>query len=158
MEASSDLKILQRRHSAAITMPRHRSMGFLGLLLSGLWLILPAALQAEDLLTCDQQLQRIRSLSEQALHHEVVLVKAERQRLCPALSREADREQASGDPAQAIDYTALIDCRHRAEAALKAHRPVLHRNREGFAFYTTDGAALARDADALLQAMEARCP
>jgi len=48
-----------------------------------------------------------------------------------------------------MDYAAWSACRLKAERALEASQPVLYHNRHRFAFYTLQGAALARQADDL---------
>lgn len=117
------------------------------------------------------------------MQEEITLVKQVRERICPRLSRAAEAANANAlhldaaqadtaagaaarggtgalDPSSApIDYAALIDCRRRAEALLERTHAMLYRNRLRFTFFTAEGAALARQADALASQMESSgCP
>lgn len=56
-----------------------------------------------------------------------------------------------------LDYSAYLQCRRLAEQQLRRSRPVLHTNRQGFSFYTLQGARLAREADASGQRDGAAC-
>lgn len=111
------------------------------------WLLSPAAL-AQDALSCMNLQERYQTLADQALQQEILLLKAVRQRLCPAISQQTESAQPGAEP---IDFDALLSCRHRAEAELQATRTPLYRNRRQLVFYTTRGAALAREADGWLE-------
>ena len=109
-----------------------------------------------------QQLQEQRDqLARRAMAAEVALVHSERQKLCPQLEALATAdgkttESTAGASAE-LDYGAYIRCREQAELQLTATRPVLYRNSSGFPFLTPDGARLARQADALINALQASC-
>jgi len=75
---------------------------------------------------------------------------------------DGDGEPAASQEAPLLmpvdfDYTAYLECRRRAETQLQRGRPVLYSNRRGFSFYTSSGARLARQADALQQQLDAGC-
>lgn len=112
------------------------------LALGGVALAAPASL-------CRPWREERDSLAQQAMAAEIVLVQQTRQRLCPQLERQASAANADQRDYGPIDYQALIDCRHRAEAALRHTRSVLYRNDRGFLFYTAEGALLARRSDAV---------
>ncbi len=109
-----------------------------------------------------QQLQEQRDqLARRAMAAEVVLVQAQRQKLCPQLEALATAdgkttESTAGASAE-LDYGAYIRCREQAEMQLTATRPVLYRNSAGFPFLTPDGARLSRQADALIRELQASC-
>ena len=108
-----------------------------------------------------QQLQEQRDqLARRAMAAEVALVHSERQKLCPQLealaTADGTTESTAGASAE-LDYGAYIRCREQAEMQLTATRPVLYRNSSGFPFLTPDGARLARQADALINALQASC-
>ncbi|MEA5398718.1 hypothetical protein VB734_01510 [Synechococcus sp. BA-124 BA4] len=111
------------------------------------WLLSSSAL-AQDVLSCTTLQERYQALADQALQQEILLLKAVRQRLCPAISQQAESAQPGTEP---IDFDALLSCRHRAEAELQATRAPLYRNRRHLVFYTARGAALAREADSWLE-------
>lgn len=98
---------------------------------------------------------------QQAMQAEITLLQSLRQRLCPREEAQAAAANALA-PGQgagtALDYSAYIRCRQRAEAHLQRSRPVLHRNQRGFVFYTPQGARLAAEADGLQQQHDRRCP
>lgn len=56
-----------------------------------------------------------------------------------------------------LDYTAYLECRRSAEMQLQRSRPELYTNLRGFRFYTSTGARLARQADALQQRLATGC-
>ena len=110
---------------------------------------------------CPQlQVQRDQ-LARRAMAAEVTLVHAERQRVCPQLEALATADgktnESSEELSGQLDYGAYIRCREQAEMQLTATRPVLYRNSAGFPFLTPDGARLARQADALIKALQASC-
>ena len=127
-------------------------------LMAASWLLSSSAL-AQDVLSCTSLQERYQALADQALQQEILLLKAVRQRLCPAISQQAESARSSQPGAEPIDFDALLSCRHRAEAELQATRVPLYRNRRQLAFYTARGAALAREADGWLEHKDqAGCP
>ena len=100
-------------------------------------------------------------LARRAMAAEVVLVHAERQRVCPQLEALATADGKTNESSEELpgqlDYGAYIRCREQAEMQLTATRPVLYRNSAGFPFLTPDGARLARQADALIKALQSSC-
>jgi hypothetical protein len=110
---------------------------------------------------CRQLHEQRDQLARRAMAAELVLVHAERQRVCPRLEALATADgktnDSSAEPPEQLDYGAYILCREQAEMQLTATRPVLYRNSAGFPFLTTDGARLARQADALIKARQASC-
>ncbi len=110
---------------------------------------------------CSQLHEQGDQLARRAMAAEVTLVHAQRQRVCPQLEALATADGKANEssaelPAQ-LDYGAYIRCREQAEMQLTASRPVLYRNSPGFPFLTSDGARLARQADALIKALQASC-
>lgn len=97
---------------------------------------------------------------QQAMQAEIILLQSIRQRFCPREEAQAAAANALA-PGQgagtALDYSAYIRCRQRAEAHLQRSRPVLYRNLRGFAFFTPQGARLAAEADGLQQQHDRRC-
>ncbi|MCP9934503.1 hypothetical protein KBZ08_11335 [Cyanobium sp. Candia 9D4] len=129
----------------------------LALSLSGWWLAAPA--MAAEGEACRNLLDQRHALAEQAMKAEIALVRTIRERICPALSQQADGANANDRNGQAIDYQALIDCRHKAEEQLLRSQPVLYVNRQQFRFYTAAGAKLARQADGLVMpSRDQECP
>jgi hypothetical protein len=110
---------------------------------------------------CGQLQEQRDQLARRAMAAEVALVHAQRQRVCPQLEALATadgktNESSAGLPVQ-LDYGAYIRCRQLAEMQLTATRPVLYRTSAGFPFLTPDGARLARQADALIKALQVNC-
>lgn len=121
-------------------------------------LLQPPAWSAPDCRPLREQRDR---LAAEAMQAEIALLHAIRQRLCPrqeALAVAANALAASQAGGAQLDYTAYIRCREQAEAELQSSRPVLHRNRRGFTYYTQAGADLAREADGLQERLERACP
>jgi hypothetical protein len=121
----------------------------------GWWLLAAPAMAAESG-ACRNLLDQRRALAEQAMKSEIALVRTFRERICPVLSRQADGANANDRNQQAIDYRALLDCRHRAEEQLLRSQRALYVNRQAFRFYTAAGARLARQADGLAQELQDR--
>lgn len=119
-----------------------------GLLLA---LLLAGPALAADRRSCREIGQRIDALGQAAMREELALSRRYREQLCPELSRRAEAANAIEERFAPIDYQALRDCRQRAEELLAEERPVLHRNLLAFPFFTSAGAALARQADGLRQ-------
>lgn len=120
-------------------------------------LSLPAMAVADD--DCQQRLEQRDRLRSQALLAEITLAKRIRERLCPALSRQAEAANADDKTYTPLNYEALIDCRHRAEAELQRLHRVLHRDRFSLVYYTSEGAELAARADGLtLELRQQGCP
>lgn len=69
----------------------------------------------------------------------------------------AQAGEAGAAAATDLDYTAYLQCRHRAEQQLRRSRVVLYTNARGFNFYTLTGARLAREADAWQQRLNRDC-
>ncbi len=84
-----------------------------------------------------------------AMQQEVALARLYRERLCPALSAQAELANARDGVYSPMDYAAWSACRLKAEHALEASQPVRYRNLHRFTFYTLQGATLARQADDL---------
>lgn len=130
----------------------------LGVIAVTAWLSSPAGL-AEESPNCTTLQERHRALAAQALQQEILLLKAVRRRLCPAISQQADNPQPNQAEMEPIDFDALLSCRHRAEAELKATRTPLYRNRQRLVFYTPQGASLAKAGDDWLERKDqAGCP
>jgi hypothetical protein len=129
----------------------------LTLLLTSWWLAAPA--MAAEMEACRNLLDQRNALAEQAMKAEIALVRTIRERICPALSRQADQANANDRNELTIDYQALLDCRHEAEEQLLRSRRVLYVNIQQFRFYTAVGAKLARQADGLMQPLrDQECP
>jgi hypothetical protein len=125
--------------------------------LTSWWLAAPA--MAADMEACRNLLDQRNALAEQAMKAEIALVRTIRERICPVLSQQADGANANDRNEQAIDYQALLDCRHKAEEQLLRSRRVLYVNIQKFRFYTVAGAKLARQADGLvLPLQDQECP
>lgn len=92
-------------------------------------------------------------LASQAMQAEIALLHDLRQQLCP--DQETAATQFNG--VVPLDFGSYIRCRARAEAQLQQSRPVLHRNRLGFPFYTADGAHFAQQADAMQTSLDRIC-
>lgn len=122
-------------------------------------LTLALAAQAAPSAECRPWRERREALAGQAMAAEIALVRRLRQRLCPKEEEQAAGANADERRYGVIDYSALIACRQQAETELKRDWPVLYRNRRGFVFYTSQGAALARQADGVEQQGRDRgCP
>ncbi|WP_156796721.1 hypothetical protein [Cyanobium sp. PCC 7001] len=113
---------------------------------------------------CQALQQQRDQLARAAMQAEIDLLQSVRQRLCPrqeALATAANAGAQQGpqeEPLdQPLDYDAYIRCREQAEAELRRSRPVLHRNRRGFTYYTADGARLAGEADAVQEQLRVQC-
>jgi hypothetical protein len=124
------------------------------LILSLTWWWLAASAMAAESEACRNLLERRNALAEQAMKAEIALVRTIRERICPVLSQQADGANAHDRNEQAIDYQALIDCRHKAEEQLLRSQRVLYVNRQQFRFYTAAGAKLARQADGLAKELQ----
>jgi hypothetical protein len=121
--------------------------------------LLAAPAMAADREACRNLLDQRNALAEQAIKAEIALVRTIRERICPVLSKQADRANANDRSELTIDYQALLDCRHKAEEQLLRSRRVLYVNRQRFRFYTAAGAKLARQADGLDQELRNQeCP
>ncbi|WP_216904391.1 hypothetical protein [Synechococcus sp. CCY 9618] len=120
--------------------------------LLGVLLVDPAL--AGSLEQCRGLRERRDALAAEAMTAEIALVQELRGRLCPVLRRQADGANANDQLFAPIDYEALRRCRRQAEQLVERTRPVRHRNRLGFTFYTAVGAGLAEQADAVAVAME----
>ena len=107
-------------------------------------------LTAADLGLCRALREQRAQVASEAMQAELTLIQRLREQICPQLNQRAEAAHAGGtaDPAIAIDYQALLDCRHQAERRLERQRPLLYTNRRGFLYYTAAGARLARQADA----------
>ncbi len=123
----------------------------------GLAGVMGSSALAGNLEDCRQLRQQRDDLATRSMQAEIVLVQELRDRICPALRRQADAANATHPQAnptgEPIDYQALLQCRRRAEQLLERTRSVLYRNRQGFTFYTAEGAELARQADAVARTM-----
>ena len=110
---------------------------------------------------CRQLQEQRDQLARRAMAAEVTLVHAQRQRVCPQLEALATTDGKTNESSEELpgqlDYGAYIRCREQAEMQLTAKRPVLYRNSTGFPFLTPDGARLARQADALIKALQSSC-
>jgi hypothetical protein len=115
-------------------------------------------LAASALAAEPEECERLRidrdSLDAQALNAEIALARSIRERICPALQRQAEAAPRFDEAAAPIDFDALIRCRQEAEAELQSTRAVLYANRRQFRFYTPEGARLAKQADALARQLE----
>lgn len=136
---------------------------------------LPVLAQPLGVAACRELRQRRDQLAAEAMQAELALVIATRRRLCP--QQEALAEQANAGTSAAgasgaaatgpldrlqaatpdLDYSAYLQCRRQAEQQLRRSRVVLYSNRNGFSFYTRDGARLAREADVWQQRHQASC-
>ncbi|MCP9851241.1 hypothetical protein [Cyanobium sp. Morenito 9A2] len=120
-------------------------------------MVRPAWAEAQE--QCQQRLDQRDAFLSQALQAEITLAKRIRERLCPALSRQAEAANAADKAYAPLDYQALMDCRHRAEAQLHRRQSVLYRDRFGLVYYTPQGAELAAQADGLTLALRQQgCP
>lgn len=113
-----------------------------------------AAASAQTLASADPEASHCRTLKDErdrlareAMRMEIALVEQYRDRICPALNRQAQRANAEDRAFTPLDFTALLRCRDQAERQLEQERPVLARNSLGFTFYTAAGAAAAHQAD-----------
>lgn len=120
---------------------------------------------AADVSRCRALREQRQALATEAMTAELALVRQVRERICSAISRQADQANANHRPvvtqanAATTDYQALIDCRQRTERLLNTSYPVLYYNRLGFSYYTRTGATLARQADAVQRSLLAEaCP
>lgn len=121
----------------------------LSLALAAVLAIAPLA-AAED---CRSLRERRDQLASQAMQAEIALLHDLRQHLCPQQETAATQINAQVP----LDFGIYIRCRARAEAQLQQSRPVLHRNRLGFPFYTADGAHWAQQADAMQASIDRIC-
>lgn len=141
------------------------------LLLAAL-LPLQALAQPLGLTECRSLRARRDQIASEAMQAEIALVIATRRRLCPQQEALAERANANANPQpdastnanaarqgglEEFDYSAYLECRRRAELQLRRSRPVLYTNQRGFSFYTSSGARLARQADALQPRLDADC-
>jgi hypothetical protein len=111
---------------------------------------------AATLEECRQLRQRRDSLAVRAMEEELQLVRAFRAKRCPALSTQAEGANANDQRFTPINYASWNTCRREAERELEASQKVRHRNRQGFTFYTSSGAELARQADQVAATMMAQ--
>jgi hypothetical protein len=118
------------------------------------WLAAPVV--AAEVEACQILLDQRNALAEQAMKAEIALVRTIRERICPLLSQQADGANANDRNELTIDYRALIDCRHKAEAQLLRRHRVRYVNHQQFRFYSAAGAKLARQADGLAQELQDR--
>jgi hypothetical protein len=109
----------------------------------------PGPACAADAGACRRLRQERDRLAAMAMEQEVALARRYRERLCPALSAQAELANARDGVYSPMDYTAWSACRLQAEHALEASQPVRYRNLHRFTFYTLQGATLARQADDL---------
>ncbi|MEB3302381.1 MAG: hypothetical protein VKN56_10490 [Cyanobacteriota bacterium] len=113
---------------------------------------MPVAAWARD---CQAQQQQRDQLAARSMQAEVARLHALRQTLCPQQEALATSGATEGRPA--LDYGAYIRCRQQAESELQASQPVLYENRQGFTFFTPEGARMAREADALTVQQQRDC-
>lgn len=115
--------------------------------------------QAADPEACRVLRARRDALATRAMEEELALVRTFRNRICPRLARQAERANARDQRYEPLDYASWNQCRLEAERQLERSRPVLHRNRQAFTFYSKVGAELAEQADRISAAMKAQgCP
>jgi hypothetical protein len=104
------------------------------------------------------RLQR-EAMARAAMEREIALARVYRQRLCPDLAALAERANAVEGVYRPIDFGAWSRCREQAERQLERSQPVRFRNARGFTFHTSEGAALARQAEEVRRRREAKgCP
>jgi hypothetical protein len=92
------------------------------------------------------------------MEEEMALVRSVRAVICPELARQAEAANARDlgyVQADAFDYTEWTRCRQEAEQRLRGSQPPRYRNRQGFVFYTHQGAHLAERADQLSSSLKA---
>jgi hypothetical protein len=122
----------------------------------------PGLAQAADLPACRLLRTQRDGLASAAMEQEISLVRSVRAGICPDLARQAEAANARDlgyVPAEAFDYAAWTRCRQAAEHGLKASERPRYRNRQGFVFYTQQGARLAEQADQLSASLKASdCP
>jgi hypothetical protein len=111
---------------------------------------------AADSLPCRELRQKQEAMTTSALEWEIDLARSIRARLCPQLAARAVVANARDLQFAPIDYGAWSRCRLQAERSLAATHPVRYRNRQGFPFYSREGAVLAGQADGLLGGLEGR--
>lgn len=126
------------------------------------WVVLTAlsggARAADGGEECRWRRQQRDALASAAMEQEIALARTLRGRLCPDLAARAEGANAKDGQYAPIDYGAWSRCRLQAERQLEASRPVRYRNSQGFTFYTSEGATLARQADEHLRDLkERRC-
>ncbi|MEB3335415.1 MAG: hypothetical protein VKP70_10575 [Cyanobacteriota bacterium] len=115
--------------------------------------------RADDAVNCRQLRQQRAALATAAMEKEIAQVRAIRGRLCPNLAAKAEVANARDGQYGPMDYGAWAHCRLRAEQALAASHSVLFRNGHGMAYYTREGADLARQAEDMGAALRANsCP
>ena len=123
---------------------------------------IPGVVQAADLQACRQLRIQRDGLATAAMEREIALVRSLRDRICPALARQAESANARDlgySPLESFDYSAWNRCRQEAEGELRASQPSRYRNQRGFVFYTHQGARLAEQADQVSATLEAsNCP
>lgn len=120
------------------------------LMLGAVWLVGMAGMaHGADLQACRELRQQRDSLASRAMEQELVLVRTVRSRLCPDLAQHAQGANARDLQFTSIDYAAWNRCRLEAERQLEAAHRIRYRNRQGFTFFTADGATLASQADEL---------
>lgn len=105
---------------------------------------------------CRWRRQQRDALASAAMEQEIALARTLRGRLCPDLAARAEEANAKDGRYGPIDYGAWSRCRLQAERQLEASRPVHYRNSQGFTFYTSEGAILARQADEHLRDLQER--
>lgn len=91
------------------------------------------------------------------MEKELALVRQLRAGICPDLAARAEGANARDDQYTPIDYAAWSRCRQRAERQLVASQRVWFRNKQGFMFYTPEGAALAQQADEVAALKKRHC-
>lgn len=125
-----------------------RSIGRAAAASLGLLLALgPTAALAADPNRCQALRQEHDALAAQAMAAEIALARQVRAQICPALQRQVEQANGTGEALEPLAISAWIHCRQRAEAALERHNPILYRNPQGFPYYSSSGAALAAQAE-----------
>lgn len=124
------------------------------------WLLwLEVGTHAADVEACRKLRQERDALASKAMQQEIDLLRRFRSRICPGLAKQAEEANAGNqqfDPvgnSPLIDYASWNNCRLRAEHQLEATHVVRYRNKRGFTFYTTQGAAFAENSDQILRSM-----
>ena len=136
--------VLQNQDTALGTESMRGSRSAAASLLVALWCA--GAIAAEQN-PCRSLKDQRDNLSAQAMAAEIALARKYREQICPELAAQAEHANANEGSSQVIDYAALIACRKKAETRLEKSNKVIYRNRLSFTFYTTKGAALAKEAD-----------
>jgi hypothetical protein len=104
---------------------------------------------------CQALAQQRDQVAGRAMKAEVARLHALRQTLCPQQEALATSDATEARPG--LDYGSYIRCRQQAESELQASQPVLYTNRQGFTFFTPEGARMAREADALSTQLQRDC-